>query len=138
MWPFLLVGSTPSLQLFDGIRKGQEPVRVQAHCAEAAVEDEAGSNAPRQDEHIIRRLAGPGEVEGDAALTGPEVHVARHELTALINADGLGIARLPTDPVQGRHNIFAPVAELRIQNRHVSCEKVSTTVNTCNFLPVAS
>ena len=42
VWPFLIVVSTPSLQLFSRICKGQEPVRVQAFRAEPAIEGEEG------------------------------------------------------------------------------------------------
>ena len=58
-------------------------MRVQAFRAESAIE--------RFDDRILCGLAGPGEVDGDAALLGPEVNVARQELTALINSYGLGI-----------------------------------------------
>ena len=48
---FLIVVSTPSLQLFSGIRKGQEPVGVQAFGPELAVE--------RLDEAVVGRFARP-------------------------------------------------------------------------------
>ncbi len=48
MRSFLIVVSTPILHLFAGIRKGQEPMLVQAFCTEAAIE--------RFDESIISRL----------------------------------------------------------------------------------
>ena len=38
MWPNLIVVSTPILHLFAGVRKGQEPMLVQAFRSEAAVE----------------------------------------------------------------------------------------------------
>ncbi len=44
----------------------------------------------RFDESIVCLLARPGEIEHDAALVGPKVHVTRDELTALIHANGLG------------------------------------------------
>jgi hypothetical protein len=49
MWPNLVVVSTPILHLFAGIRKGQEPVLVQAFRTESAVE--------RFDEGVIGRFA---------------------------------------------------------------------------------
>jgi hypothetical protein len=96
-------------------------VRVQAFRAEPAIE--------RFDEHIIRGLAGPGEVESDAALVGPEVHVARHELTALNNADGLGIARLPTDPIPRRHDSITAAAATQFLHRNVASEGVHHSHN---------
>lgn len=54
---FRIVVSTPSLQLFARIRKGQEPVGVQAFGPELAVE--------RLDEAIVGRLARPREVQSD-------------------------------------------------------------------------
>ena len=48
----------------------------------------------RFDEGIVCRFPWAREVEGDAALIGPEVHVAGDELAALVDADGLRIADL--------------------------------------------
>jgi hypothetical protein len=42
VWPFLVVVSAPSLQLFDRSCEGQEPVLVQAFGAEPAIEGEEG------------------------------------------------------------------------------------------------
>ena len=52
------------------------------------------------DEGIVRWLAGPGEVKDHPALVGPEIHVARDELAALIDPDRLGIARRSAHPVE--------------------------------------
>ena len=103
MWSFLVVVSTPSLQLFGRIRKRQEPMCVQTLGSETAIK--------RFDERIIGGLAWPEEVQDDPALIGPQVHVTRYELAALINADGFRVARLPADPVQHRHDIFAAIAD---------------------------
>lgn len=54
--------SAPGLQLFYRICGRQEPVGVQAPGPEAAVEG--------FDEGLVRRLAGPGQVQGDAVGTG--------------------------------------------------------------------
>ena len=48
---FLVIVSTPSLQLFAGIRKGQEPMSVQSLRPELAVE--------RFDEAVVGGLARP-------------------------------------------------------------------------------
>lgn len=72
VWPFLVVVSTPSLQLFSRIRKRQEPVGIQAFCPESAFE--------RFNVSIVCRFPRPGKVERDPALASPEVHVAGDEL----------------------------------------------------------
>ena len=51
MWPILVVVSAPSLQLFLGVRKRQEPVGVQALGPQAPVEG--------LDERIVGRFARP-------------------------------------------------------------------------------
>ena len=102
----------PSLQLFGRICKRQEPIRVRAFCSEPAVKCFY--------EGVVRGLARSGEVQSDAALIDLEVHVARYEFTALVDADGFGATHLPADPIQRRHDIFAAIAEFRIQNRHIS------------------
>ncbi len=89
---------------------------VQAFRPEPAVE--------RLDEGIVGRLARSGEVERDALLVRPQVQIPRHELRALIHPDGLGIADLPADPLQGGNHVFAAVTEARVQCRHVTGEGV--------------
>lgn len=81
MGPDLVVVSAPSFQLFSRIRKRQEPVSVQARGPEASVEG--------LDEGVVRRLAGPAEVQGDAMSVGPQAQVPGDELLALV------------DPVEG-------------------------------------
>jgi len=87
--PILVIISEPNLHLFGRIRKCQEPVRVQALAAEAAVE--------RLDEGVIGGLARPREVQGDALGIRPQVEVAADELGALIDPDRPRIAKLPAD-----------------------------------------
>jgi site-specific DNA recombinase len=58
------------------------------------------------DEGVVGGLAGPGEVKYDPALVSPEVHVARDELAALIDADRLGIARRSADSVERRNDVL--------------------------------
>lgn len=61
---------------------GDEPVLVQTFRPEASING--------FDEGIVRRLAGPREVKDHPALVSPEVHAARVELAALIDAELLG------------------------------------------------
>ena len=62
MGPNLVVVSAPSLELFGRVCKREEPVGFQALGAVAAVEG--------FDEGVVRRLAGAGEVQGDAVGVG--------------------------------------------------------------------
>ena len=93
---------------------------VRAFCPESSLE--------RLDE-VVRRFAWPREVEGHAALVGPEVHIARDELAALIDTVCSRIANSPTDAVEGRDDILTAVAEPRIEDRHVACEGVDNGQN---------
>lgn len=101
-----------SLQLFCRVRKGQEPVLVKAFSAEPAVE--------RLNEGVVGRLARAREVEDHPALIGPEVHIARDELAALVDPNRLGIARCAAHPVERCHDIFAAVAVAHIEHWHVA------------------
>jgi hypothetical protein len=65
------------LHLFPGIRKAQEPMRVQALGSEATVEG--------LDECIIGRLARPREVKRNAPLVGPQIQIARHKQTRCLS-----------------------------------------------------
>lgn len=121
MWPSLIVVYTPSLQLFGCIRKRQELVGVQACRSEPAIEC--------FDERIVRRLAGAREAQGDAALKGPEVHVTRDELTALIDPGCLGVAGSTAYPIQCRNHVLAAIAEPRIKHRHIAREGVDDGQN---------
>lgn len=49
--PFLIIVSAPSLHLFLGIRKGQEPMGVETFGPETSIEG--------FDERFVGRLAGP-------------------------------------------------------------------------------
>jgi hypothetical protein len=116
MRPDLVVVSAPSLQLFGRIRKRQELVCVQALGPEAPVEG--------FDEGVVRRLAGPAEVQGDAVGIGPQVQVPGDELGPLIDPDGLRIAQPAAGPVQGLDHVFRPVGEPRIDHRREAAEGV--------------
>lgn len=83
---FLFIVSAPILHFRTGVVKAHETVCVKAFAAELAIE--------RFDKRIIGRLAGPREVEGDAFRVGPEIEIARDELAALMDANGLRIPSL--------------------------------------------
>jgi len=65
MRAFLIVVLTSILQLFPGVCKAQEPVGVETLGSEATIE--------RFDIRIVGWLSRPREVEGDAALVGPQI-----------------------------------------------------------------
>ena len=60
---FVIVVSTPSLQLFGGIFKAHEPVNIQAFRPEPPIE--------RLDKGVVGRFSRSCEVECDASLIGP-------------------------------------------------------------------
>ena len=126
----LIVVSAPSLQLFGRVGKRQEPVGVQTFRAEPAIKC--------FDIGIVGGFSWTREAEHAAALVGPEVHVARDELAALVHANGLWIAGAAAHPVERRDHVLAAVAVADIEHRNMSREKVSTTVRTRSFLPVAN
>lgn len=72
MWANLVIVSTPSLAFLLRIVQAHEPVRRQALSPQLAVEG--------LDERVVRRLAGPREVERDSARVRPQVEIARYEL----------------------------------------------------------
>jgi hypothetical protein len=84
VWAFLIVFSTPSLQLFGCIFKAHEPVRVQALRPEPAIE--------RLDEGVVGRFARTREVLYHVVGIGPKVHILGDELAALVNTDGGWVA----------------------------------------------
>lgn len=59
-------------------------MRVQAFCPKFAVK--------RFNEAVVGRLAGPGEVEHDALLVGPQIEIPADELRALVDPNGLRIS----------------------------------------------
>ena len=65
------------------------------------------------DEGVFRWLARPLEAEHNAALTGPEVQVARDELAALIDSDRLRTARRSANPVERGYHVLAPLCVAR-------------------------
>ena len=71
-------------------------------------------------EGVVSRFSRAREVERDASLVSPLVHVPGDELRALVHPDRLRIADLSADPLQGRHHVLAPVAEPRIEHRDIA------------------
>ena len=109
MRALLVVVSAPSLQLFPRVGKRQEPVRVHALGPHAAVE--------RLGEGVVGGLSRAREVERNALGVGSQIEVARDELAALVDPDGLRIAHRPADPFERGHDILAPVAEADVERQ---------------------
>lgn len=65
----------------------------------------------RLDKGVVGRFAWPLTVERDAALIGPQIHVARDELGALVDTDLLRIADLAANAIQCRNHIFAAMEQ---------------------------
>ena len=66
------------------------------------------------DEPVLHRLAGPGEVEDDALLIGPQIEIAADELRSLIDSDCLGVADRPAHTFEGYDHILPSITEPRI------------------------
>jgi len=81
---------------------------IQAFCPELGVEG--------LDEGVVSRLAGTGEVERDAILVGPQIHIPRDEFASIIHPYCRWEADLPTHPIQRSNNTLAFVAELWIDD----------------------
>jgi hypothetical protein len=75
MRSYLVIVSTPTLQLFSGICQRQEPVRVQAFRPQSTVEC--------LDESVVGRLSRSREVECHVVV----VQIPRDEFAALIDAN---------------------------------------------------
>jgi len=116
MGPLFIVVSAPSLHFLLGVRKGQEPVSVEAFGPEAAVEG--------LDERVVGRFAGPREVQRDAALVGPQVKITRHKLAALIDADRCREPHFLAGPFQHLHDVGAAEGEPRRQGRREAGEGI--------------
>jgi hypothetical protein len=146
MGAFFVVVSAPILYFFLGVRKAEEPVGVEAFGPDATVEG--------FDERIVGWLAGSREVQRDAALLGPQVKIARHELAAFDrhgssagNPTSLqalssssttspprkvnrGCSAVPTDREQ------SPSPRSRSTTSGEKREKISTIVSTRSLCPV--
>ena len=109
MRAFFVVVPTPILHFFLGIRKAQEPVRVQTFRSEASVE--------RFNECVVGWLPWSREVEYDAALISLQVQITRDELGALIDPDRRREPHLSADLFKHLHNISAAEGEARFQHR---------------------
>ena len=105
MGSILVVVPAPSLHLFAGVRKRQEPVRVHALGSDPAVE--------RLCKSVVGWLAGPGEVERHAPRGSPQIEVARDGLAALVDPNDLRIADRRADPFERLDDVLTPVAEPR-------------------------
>jgi hypothetical protein len=89
---------------------------------------------PLQWGRIITRS---GEVERDVVLIRPQIQIARHELAALVNADGARIAHFLAYPFKRCDDVRPAIGEAR-STTGAYREKVSMTVRMRSFVPIAS
>jgi hypothetical protein len=62
------------------------------------------------------RATGPGDVERNTALIGPQIEIPGDELGPLVNTDSLRVTDASACAIQGRNDILTPVAEPRINH----------------------
>jgi hypothetical protein len=79
MGPFFVVEYTPILQLLARILQAHKPMCVQTFRSEFGIK--------RLNVRIISGLAWPREVENDATLIGPKIHIPRDKFAAIIDPD---------------------------------------------------
>ncbi len=116
MGSYFVVLPPPILQFPPGVVERQEPVRIQALRPQAPLE--------RLDERVVGRLPGATEIERDVVLVGPQVEVSRDEFRSLIDPDGAGIADDGADPLERLDDVFAPIAQTRIDHRREPGEEI--------------
>src|SRR5262249_43117851 len=116
MRSLLVVVSTPSLAFSPRVVEAHEPVCIQAFRSELTIEG--------FDEGIIGGLARSGEVQGDTPLVGPEVEIARNELSPLVDADRLRKSKLSADIFEDLDNIASTEVEPGFDRRRVAREGV--------------
>ena len=117
---FIIV-PTPSLAFWAGVVEGHEPGGVQAFGPDLAVEGLRKG--------VVRRLARAAEVQGDAALIGPQIQVAGDKFRAVVDPYGLGITHHLAGPIKGFDNVCGLVGEAGIQGRREPAEGVDDRQN---------
>ena len=93
----LVVVSTPSLAFSPCRVEAQEPVGIQALGPELALQ--------ALDEGFVGWLAWPAEVQREVVHESPQVELLADELGPVVETDGLGIAELPRDALEGFEDI---------------------------------
>src|SRR5204862_1313287 len=95
----LVVVSTPSLAFSACLVEAEEPIGVQALSPKLAVQ--------AFDECVVGRLAGPAEVESDAAHEGPQVELLTDEFRPIVEPNGLWTADFLPNPFERVDDIDA-------------------------------
>ncbi len=78
-------------------------MRVQALLSEFAIE--------RLYEGVVRWLPGPGEIQDDPALIGPEIEISRDEFGSLIHPDHLRIPGVGASFIQRPNHVFSVLTQ---------------------------
>ena len=105
----LVVIDPPRLTFYSSVVQAQEPKGIEAFCPDAAVEGLSKG--------VIRRFAGPAEVEHDTVRPGPQVEILRDEFWPIIQTNPLRPTIYRREPIQGLHDICTAVARPHIERR---------------------
>jgi len=95
---------------------------VQAFLTELAVK--------RLDEGIVGRFSWSAEVQNNTPVIGPQIQISRNEFWAIVDSNGLGVAYFGTNPFKRIYHILTTIAELHIQNGHITRERINNGQNT--------
>lgn len=95
----VIVIVSPAFDLAASVLKRQEPVRIEAFVAEAAVE--------RLDERIVGRFSGAREVHHDTVLVSPSIQQNGCELAAIVGLKACRCATLPAQLLNHRNDVVA-------------------------------
>jgi hypothetical protein len=109
VWPLLVAVPPPLLHPLLGIRHRQEPVLVQAFLPEPAVE--------RLHDGVVRRLAGPDEVQHDPVPVRPLVEHPRRELRPAVHPQARGHASLPDHALEDLDHVISGQPEAYLSAR---------------------
>lgn len=129
MGPVFVRAAAPILQFFAGICQAHETAGIQTFRLRRAVE--------RLDEAMARGRARPRDVQPDVVGRGPQIEVARDELTAVADPD----RSRPADPPQARSSVCTTSSPRRLTRGSVAGQRrecASMMVRRRSFLPGAN
>src|SRR5436309_1955218 len=112
----LVVGPPPRLDLAPRVGQRQEPVRVQALVAQAAVE--------RLDQCVVGRLARAREVQRDTVLVGPAVEGFRDELRPDVHPNRAWCSAQQCQAADDSHDLLAFDALVDLDRQSLARERI--------------